>query len=221
MTATALFTVNKATLVVTPDPQTVTYGAADPTFTFSYGGFVLGDDSGDLTTPAVCSVPGASPHSAAGSPYTISCVAGTADNYDFDVTATALFTVNKATLVVTPDPQTVTYGAADPTFTFSYGGFVLGDDSGDLTTPAVCSVPGASPHSAAGSPYTISCVAGTADNYDFDVTATAVFTVNKALLTITASSHTITFNDPVPTITPTYAGFVLGDDENDLTPQPT
>jgi hypothetical protein len=82
-------------------------------------------------------------------------------------------------------------------------------------------VPGTSPHSAAGSPYTISCVAGTADNYEFNVTATAVFTVNKAMLTITASSHTITFNDPVPTITPGYAGFVLGDDATDLTTQPT
>src|SRR5512134_2077833 len=201
MTATALFTVNKATLVVTPDPQTVTYGAADPTFTFSYGGFVLGDDSGDLTTPAVCSVPGASPHSAAGSPYTISCVAGTADNYVFNVTATAVFTVNKATLVVTPDPQTVTYGTADPTFTFSYSGFVLGDDQGDLTTQAVCSVPGASPHSAAGSPYTISCVAGTADNYDFDVTATALFTVNKATLVVTPDPQTVTYGAADPTFT--------------------
>jgi hypothetical protein len=45
--------------------------------------------------------------------------------------------------------------------------------------------------------------------------------VNKAPLTITASSHTITFNDPVPTITPSYTGFVLGDDATDLTTQPT
>jgi hypothetical protein len=64
-------------------------------------------------------------------------------------------------------------------------------------------------------------VAGTADNYVFDVTATAVFTVNKATLTVTASSHTVTFNDPVPTINPIYTGFVLGDDAADLTMQPT
>ncbi|HZI62642.1 MAG TPA: Ig-like domain repeat protein, partial [Pyrinomonadaceae bacterium] len=46
-------------------------------------------------------------------------------------------------------------------------------------------------------------------------------TVNKASLTITASSHTVTFNDPVPTITPSYTGFVVGDDPTDLTIQPT
>jgi hypothetical protein len=45
--------------------------------------------------------------------------------------------------------------------------------------------------------------------------------VNKASLTITASSHTIIFNAPVPTITASYAGFVLGEDASNLTTQPT
>ncbi|MFN2406404.1 MAG: MBG domain-containing protein, partial [Pyrinomonadaceae bacterium] len=45
--------------------------------------------------------------------------------------------------------------------------------------------------------------------------------VNKASLTITASSHTITFNDPVPTITASYAGFVLGEGPGNLTTQPS
>jgi Bacterial Ig-like domain (group 3)/MBG domain (YGX type)/Galactose oxidase, central domain len=45
--------------------------------------------------------------------------------------------------------------------------------------------------------------------------------VNKASLTITASSHTITFNDPVPTITASYSGFVLGEGPSNLTTQPT
>src|SRR6185369_6419465 len=45
--------------------------------------------------------------------------------------------------------------------------------------------------------------------------------VNKAPLTITASSHTITFNDPVPTITASYSGFVLGEGASNLTTQPT
>jgi len=45
--------------------------------------------------------------------------------------------------------------------------------------------------------------------------------VNKAPLTITASSHTVTFGDPVPTITASYSGFVLGQGPSDLTTQPT
>jgi len=47
--------------------------------------------------------------------------------------------------------------------------------------------------------------------------AEVLINVNKAPLTITASSHTITFNAPVPTITPGYSGFVNGDDPTDLT----
>jgi hypothetical protein len=46
-------------------------------------------------------------------------------------------------------------------------------------------------------------------------------TVNKAPLTITASSHTVTFSDPIPTITASYSGFVLGQGPADLTTQPT
>jgi hypothetical protein len=46
-------------------------------------------------------------------------------------------------------------------------------------------------------------------------------TVNKAPLTITASSHTVTFNDPVPTITASYTGFVLSEGPSNLTTQPT
>jgi hypothetical protein len=52
-------------------------------------------------------------------------------------------------------------------------------------------------------------------------TANASLNVTKAPLTITASSHTITFNDPVPTITPSYSGFVLSDTPADLDTPPT
>ncbi len=45
--------------------------------------------------------------------------------------------------------------------------------------------------------------------------------VNKASLTITASSHTITFNDPVPTVTTSYTGLVLSEGPSNLTTQPT
>ena len=46
-------------------------------------------------------------------------------------------------------------------------------------------------------------------------------TVNKASLTITASSHTIIFGAAVPTITASYSGFVLGEGPSNLTTQPT
>ena len=74
-----------------------------------------------------------------------------------------------------------------------------------------------------GSPYNIvpSAAVGTGlTNYSITY-VNGSLTVNKASLTITASSHTIIFSDPVPTITASYSGFVAGDDQNDLTTQPT
>ncbi len=42
-------------------------------------------------------------------------------------------TINKAALTVTADEQTVTYGDAAPTYTFTYEGFVNGEDESNIT----------------------------------------------------------------------------------------
>jgi hypothetical protein len=102
-------------------------------------------------------------------------------NYSVSFVPVMTGTIGQATLVVTPDPKTIFYGSPDPAFTFSYSGFAAGDDAMDLTTQAVCSVAGPSPHEPG--VYTITCTAGTALNYNFDVTATALFTVNTGDIT--------------------------------------
>jgi len=50
---------------------------------------------------------------------------------------------------------------------------------------------------------------------------TVAIVIEKAPLGITASSHTLTFNDPVPAIAPIYAGFVSGESADDLDVAPT
>lgn len=45
-------------------------------------------------------------------------------------------------------------------------------------------------------------------------------TITPAPLVVTASSHSVTYGDPQPSLTPLYEGFVNGDDERDLS-QPT
>ncbi len=47
------------------------------------------------------------------------------------------FTVTKAMLTVTANSQTKVYGAANPSLTLTYSGFVNGDDADDLTTKPV------------------------------------------------------------------------------------
>jgi len=111
-TATVSLTVNQAPLTVTANNVSRAYGAANPTFTASYSGFVNGDTvsvlSGapSLTTTATTS-------SAVGG-YTVTAAAGTlvAANYTFTYVNGTL-TVTQATPVITwATPAAITYGTA-------------------------------------------------------------------------------------------------------------
>ena len=101
--------VSKATLTVTANNASKTYGAANPTFATGYSGFVNGDTqsvlSGNpsLTTTATNSSPVGS--------YAITATAGnlSSANYTFTFVPGTL-TVNKATLTVTANNASMTYG---------------------------------------------------------------------------------------------------------------
>ncbi len=107
-------TVTPATLTVTADNQTKTYGAANPTLTHTTTGFVNGDDEGDLTGTITCSTPADETSPVAS--YAITCSGATSTNYTISYVAGTL-TVTAATLTVTANDQTKTYGAANPTLT--------------------------------------------------------------------------------------------------------
>jgi hypothetical protein len=140
--------------------------------------------------------------------------------------ATQTQTINAASLTITANDRTKTYGDAvtfdetNPSPDFSVGALVNGDTVASITLASAGAAAGAP---VSGSPYSIvpSAAIGTGlGNYSISY-VNGVLTVNKASLTITASSHTITFGDAVPTITASYTGFVAGDDPTDLTVQPT
>jgi len=117
--------------------------------------------------------------------------------------------VTAAVLTVTADPQTKTYGAANPSLTVRYSGFVNGDTAAGLTTPATVST-SATTASAVGTyritasgrgererNYTISYVDGT-------------LTVTAAELTVTAESKSRGYGDATPALTASYSGFKNG-----------
>ena len=61
-----------------------------------------------------------------------------------------------------------------------------------------------------------------ADNYELGAaTASTTANITAAPLSVTASSHALTAGAAVPTITPTYAGFVNGENSSTLTTPPT
>ncbi|HEX5887063.1 MAG TPA: MBG domain-containing protein, partial [Pyrinomonadaceae bacterium] len=164
----------------------------------------------------------------AGSPYAIipSAAVGTGlGNYNISYVNGSL-TVDPRPLTITATNKTKTYGdtivfdETTPSTDFTVGAMVNGDNVTSITLTSAGAAAGAP---VLGSPYSIvpSAAAGPGvANYAITY-VNGTLTVNKASLTITASSHTVTFGDAVPTITPSYTGFVAGDDPTDLTTQPT
>ena len=204
-------TVTAATLTVTADDQTKTYGAANPTLTHTTTGFVNGDDETDLVGTITCSTPADETSPVAS--YAITCSGATSTNYAISYVAGTL-TVTTATLTVTANDKTKTYGAANPTLTHTTTGFVNGDNAGDLTGSITCSTPadGTSPVGA----YPITCAGATSTNYAISY-VDGTLTITTATLTVTADNQTKTYGAANPTLTHTTTGFVNGDDETDLT----
>ena len=205
--------VHRAALTVTAENKSKTYGDADPTFTFSYSGFLGSDSASDIDTPPTCSVAG--PHTDVGT-YPITCSGGVDNNYTFSYNGGTL-TVNKAALTVTAENKSKTYGDADPAFTFQYSGFVNGDNAGVIDTPPTCGVEG--PHTNVGG-YAITCSGGADNNYTFSYNSGAL-TVNKAALTVTAENKSKTFGDADPAFTFSYSGFLGSDSASDIDTPPT
>ena len=224
-------TVEARDLTITATNKTKTYGdtvvfdQTTPSSDFSVVGLVNADTVDSIT---LTSAGAAATATVAGSPYAIipSAAVGTGlENYDISYVNGSL-TVDPKDLTITASNKTKTYGETitfdetTPSADFAVAGLINGDTVNSITLTSAGAAAGAP---VAGSPYNIvpSASVGTGlTNYDISYVNGAL-TLNKASLTITASSHTVTFNDPVPTITPSYTGFVAGDDATDLTVQPT
>ena len=211
-------TVTTAALTITANNQTKVYGAALPTLTASYSGFVNGDTSSSLSTlPTLTTTATASSH-VAGSPYSITASGAVDSDYAISYVAGSL-TVTTAPLSITANNQTKVYGAALPTLTATYAGFVNGDTSASLTTqPTLATTATASSH-VAGNPYGIT-VSGAADS-DYTISyVSGTLTVTPAPLTITANNQTMAYGGAMPTLTASYSGLVNGDTAASLTVLP-
>ena len=128
-------TVTKAQLTITASSGSMTYGGSVPTITPAYSGWKNGEGPGSLTTQATCSTTATSSSPASPPTYPSSCNGAVDPNYSFNYVAGSV-TVSKAPLTITASNGSMTYGGTAPTITPAYSGFVNGDTSGSLTTPA-------------------------------------------------------------------------------------
>ena len=204
-----------ALVVVTASSASMTYGGAVPAVTPSYSGLVNGDSAASLTTPPTCST--AATSSSAVGPYASSCSGASDPNYSFSYVNGSV-EVDPAPLSIAAASASMTYGSTAPTITPSYSGFVNGDSATSLTAQPACSTTATS-QSPVGS-YPSSCSGAIDPNYTISYVGGDVV-VGTAVLVVSASSDTMTYGGTVPTITPSYSGFVNGDSVSSLTVAPT
>ena len=213
----ANFTITKKELSVNADVKSKTYGATDPTLTSTLVGFVSGQNQNNTGVTGSASCSRTTGETVAGSPYTITCTPGTLDapNYSFAEGTTANFTINRKQINDQRRSGLEDLRRDDPTaFTGVLSGFVNGEDatSAGVTGEKSCSrAPG---ETVAGSPYAITCTAGTlaADNYSFATGTTANFTINKKALSVNADPGTKVYGDTDPTFTASLSGFAFSED---------
>ncbi len=112
----------------------------------------------------------------------------------------------------------MTYGGTVPTFDANLTGLVNGDTFASLggsCTASANSSPVTSATPAGTYPGEITCSGVDSTNYTVSYTA-GTLTVNPAVLNVTADDQSVQYSDPLPAMTATYSGFVLGQDQSVL-----
>ena len=104
-------TVTPAPLTITANNQSKVYGAALPTLTASYSGFVNGDASASLTSQPTLSTTATANSQVSGTPYAITASGAADSDYSISYVAGSL-TVTTAPLTITANNQFKVYGAA-------------------------------------------------------------------------------------------------------------
>jgi hypothetical protein len=205
--------VGPAALTITASSPSMTYGGSVPGITPSYSGFVNGDSADLLTTAPSCTTTATSSSSVGD--YATTCSGVDDPNYSISYVDGSL-SVGTADLTITASSPSMTYGSDVPTITGSVSGLV-GTDA--VTTQPTCSADATS-SSPVGS-YTTSCSeADAGSNYTISY-MDGTLSIDPADLTITASSPSMTYGGQVPQITPSYSGFVNGDNVDLLSTAPS
>jgi gliding motility-associated-like protein len=208
-------TINKATLSVTATNQTKSYGANNPTLSFTYLGFVNGETAVVIDSPPLVTTT-ANVLSPVGT-YTINISGGSDNNYAFNFTSGTL-SVTKATLTATVANATRIYGASNPVFVINYSGFLNGDNESVIDVAPVPAT-SATVTSSVGT-YSINGAGGSDNNYSFNYVA-GTLTILKATITATASNATRSYGSANPTFVISYTGFVNGESANVIDTPPT
>ena len=215
-TKTVNFTIRKASLTVTAEDKTTTYGEDAPAFTATITGFVGSDtkaslfDNSDLRNGYRCEY---SRGYNAGT-YEIEPTQGSlaASNYDF-VFVSGVLTVEKRALTVTVNDAACVYGDPIPTYEISCSA-LYGTDTKESVLGGKYRVSGDYAQGSGAGVYTIEVTTDELLNYRVTAHNAGVLTVAKKVLTFTATDYTIEYDQAAPVYTGTYEGFFGTDTES-------
>lgn len=195
-------TVNKASLSIQVLDANKVYGNENPTFSLGYSGLKNEETVPEWTTAPKFTTT-ATKESGAGT-YEVS-VTCDPKNYTITTSTPGKLTIKKAPLTVKVDNATMDYCETMPTYSYTYSGFVNGDDASTFTTqPSIATEVTAT--SNAGT-YTITPEGAQSVNYDFTYTA-GTLTIKKRPLTVKVNSASRLYGEENPTFTVEYSGFV-------------
>jgi hypothetical protein len=210
--STGTISVNKASLTVTADAATKTYGNNDPALTFLVAGLKNGDSAASIFTGGLSRAAG---ETVAGGPYAItqSTLAANA-NYNITGYTGANLSITPRNISVTANAQTKIYGNNDPALSYTVGGAGLANSAGigvvdSLATVFSGALGRASGETVAGGPYAISQSTLVANsNYNVSGYTGSNLAITPRSISIAADAQSKIYgnNDPVFTYTVGGAG---------------
>ncbi|MDT3403698.1 MBG domain-containing protein [Mucilaginibacter terrae] len=213
-------TVGNATLTITANSISKTYGQANPRLSYTITGYVNGDDRSVFTDLPTTPVTSATAESPVGT-YNITTGGAAVSNPYYDLKyVTGKLTIGKALLSVRAANKSRVYGQPNPEFTYTINGFVNNDTREDAITKEPTVSTTATEASPVGSNYNIQGRGATADNYSFSY-ITGKLTITPAALVIKANDTTRRYGEPNPEFTATYTGLASFDTPASLNTPPT
>ena len=207
-------TVNKAPLTIKVEEASKVYGADNPTFSLNYSGL-----KNNETAPAWETDPTFTTNATKTSEVGTYDVKVTCDPKNYKATITqGKLKITKAPLTIGVKNATRPYCGKEPTYTYTYSGFVNGDDEDVLTKkPSIKTE--ATATSNVGD-YTITPTGAQAKNYDFTYTD-GTLNITQVPLTVRAESYSRDYGKENPALSLIYEGFVNDETKDVLLSLPT
>ena len=206
-------TVKKAPVTINVVESTKVYGQENPSFSLNYTGLRNGEK-----TPVWATAPTFTTEATAKSDVGTYAVNVTCEPQNYDATIVqGNLNITQAPLTIGVEDATRSYCGKEPTYTFTYSGFVNGDDEGVLITKPTIQTDVQATSNVGD--YTIAPTGAQAKNYAISYEE-GTLNITPAPLKVKANSCSRVYGEENPAFPLSYEGFVNGETEAVLLSQP-